>query len=220
MPAPRTPLTRERVLRAGLVIADRDGLDGLTMRALGAAVGVQAMSLYNHVTDKDDILGGLVDLVVAEIGVSWADAPWREAMRQRAEAAHRVLLAHPWATGLLMSRANVGPAMLTYIDRTLGCLTRAGFSLPMADHVWNTLDGYIYGFTLYKLNFPFQPSQYAAMAAMFLPQVPADRYPTMHALTVEVAAGRHDGLHELGFGLDLLLDGLDGLTRRGELPPG
>lgn len=205
----RQPVTRERVLRAGIAMADTEGLAALTMRALGEALGVQAMSLYNHVNDKEDILDGMVDLVVAEIDVPSRSGPWRDAMRTRALSAHAVLLRHPWACGLLMSRVNVGPWMLRYVDATIGCLQAAGFPLPLADHAWNALDSYIYGFTLQKLNFPFEAEEYAKVAAGYLPHLSAEQYPAMHALTTLVAAGRHDGLHDLEFGLELLLDGLE-----------
>lgn len=190
-------------------MADEQGLASLSMRALGDALGVKAMSLYNHVPNKDDILDAIVDLVVSEIQVPSASDPWRTAMHERALSAHAVLLRHPWACGLLMSRVNVGPAMLRYIDATLGCLHRAGFSLPMADHAWNAMDSYIYGFTLHKLNFPFEAHEYSKMAASYLPSLSAEQYPAFRALTELVATGAHDGLHELEFGLGLILDGLE-----------
>jgi len=207
--ATRAPLTREGVLRAAVTLADEQGLASLSMRTLGAALGVQAMSLYNHVANKDAILDGIVDQVVGEIEVPSTVGPWREAMRRRAISAHTVLLRHPWACALLMSRANVGPCMLRYVDATLGALVGGGFSLPLADRAWNTMDSYIYGFTLHKLNFPFQPEEYAQVAAGYLPHLSAAQFPSMHALTTLVATGRHDGLHDLTFGLDLLLDGLE-----------
>ena len=209
----RTPLTREAVLRAAVSIADAQGLDALSMRALGAALGVQAMSLYKHVANKDAILDAIVDVVVGEIELPSRADPWKLAMRRRALSAHAVLLRHPWACGLMMSRMNVGPAMLRYVDATLGCLQAGGFSLPLADHAWNAMDSFIYGFTLHKLNFPIQEGAYAAMAAAYLPSLPAAQFPAMHALTVMVASGEHDGLHDLAFGLDLLLDGLQALLR-------
>ena len=215
----RPPLTRERVLREAVLMADEHGLAGLTMRALGARLGVQAMSLYNHVANKDDVLDGIVDLVVAEIAVPSAADPWRTAMRARALSAHAVLLRHPWACGLLMSRVNVGPAMLRYLDATIGCLHGAGFSLAMADHAWNALDSYLYGFTLQKLNFPLAEDQYAAMAAAYLPMLSAAQHPAFRALTEEVATGRHTGLHALTFGLELLLDGLERVRVGGAGPP-
>jgi AcrR family transcriptional regulator len=202
------------VLLAGIDLADREGLAALTMRALGAELGVQAMSLYNHVANKDELLDGMVDLVVREIEVPSLTGPWKDAMRRRAVSAHAVLLRHPWACSLLMSRANVGPAMLRYVDATIGCLLQAGFPLKQVDHAWNALDSFIYGFTLQKLNFPFEAGDYARMAASFLPSLPAQQYPAMRALTLEVANGRHDGLHDLEFGLELLLDGLERLLER------
>lgn len=210
-PESRLPLTRERVLRAAITMADQQGLASLTMRALGEALGVQAMSLYNHVSNKDDILDGMVDLVVSEIEVPSQSDPWKLTMARRAASAHAVLLRHPWACGLLMARTNVGPGMLRYFDATLGCLHRAGFSLPMADHARNALDSFIYGFTLQKLNFPFEADQYSKVAASYLPGLSAEQYPSMHALTVLVVSGAHDGLHDLEFGLDLILDGLERL---------
>lgn len=207
----RQPLTQERVLRAALDLADQQGLAQLSMRSLGAALGVQAMSLYNHVANKDALLDGIVDRVVSEIQVPSQAVPWRMAMHQRAVSAHTVLLRHPWACGLLMSRVNVGPAMLRYVDATIGCLHRAGFSLPMVDHAWNAMDSFIYGFTLQKLNFPFEADQYSKIAAAYLPSLSAQQYPFMRALTEDVALGRHNGLHELDFGLNLILDGLERL---------
>lgn len=219
---PRPGLTRERVLRAAVTLADTQGLDALTMRALGEALGAHAMSLYNHVSDKEDILDGMVDLVVGEIAVPVPGAPWQAEMRRRAVSAHAVLLRHPWACGLMMAQSNVGPMRIRYVDATLGCLHAAGFSLPLADRAWTALDSYIYGFTLLKLNFPFEPGQYAAVAAAYLPSLSATQFPAMHALTSLVATGRHDGLHELTFGLDLLLDGLERVRAAalGSAPPG
>lgn len=144
------------------------------------------------------------ELQLPEVG-----GDWRAAMRGRALTAHHVLMAHPWATMLLVSRMNVGPNMLRYIDRTVGCLREAGFSWAMADHAWNTLDAFTYGFTLQRLNFPLRPEEYAAAARQFLPMIPPAQYPYMNGLSQEVIAGRHDGLQHLELGLELLLDGLE-----------
>lgn len=206
---PRATLTRERVLRAAIAFADAQGLASLSMRALGEELGVHAMSLYNHVANKDDLLDGIVDLVVGEIQVPSASAPWKSAMADRAYSAHAVLLRHPWACALLMSHVNVGPAMLRYVDATISCLYGAGFSLPMVDHAWNALDSHIYGFTLQKLNFPFEPGQYSKIAAGYLPSLDPAVHPGLQVLTALVASGSHDGVHDLGFGLGLLLDGLE-----------
>jgi AcrR family transcriptional regulator len=210
----RPPLTRAKVLSAALRLADHDGLEALSMRNLAQALKVEAMSLYNHVAGKEEILAGLVELVVAEIDVPRiGGADWRVAMRQRAQAAHAALTRHPWATMLFVSRVNVGPNMLRYVDATLGCLRAAGFSYPLADHAWNAMDAYIYGFTLQKKNFPVDPGQYAATAAAFLHLIPVEEFPALHGLSKQVIAGRHDGLHELEFGLELILAGLEKLRR-------
>ncbi len=209
--ATRAPLTKDRVLTAAVALADEIGLASLSMRRLGQELGVEAMSLYKHVASKDDILDGIVDIVAAEIEVPKIGGDWKRAMRRRAISAHEVLMRHPWATMLIVSRANVGPAMLGYVDATIGCLTEAGFSYAVADHAWNAIDSHVYGFTLQKLNFPFEPDEYASVAEAFLPMIPVDRYPHLHGLSQEVIARRYDGLHDFEFGLDLILAGLEGL---------
>jgi AcrR family transcriptional regulator len=209
----RPPLTRAKVLAAALRMADKGGIESLSMRNLAQALKVEAMSLYNHVEGKEDILDGLVDLVAGEIDLPRIGDDWREAMRQRAHSAHAVLNLHPWATMLFVSRVNVGPNMLRYVDATIGCLRQAGFPYPMADHAWNALDAYIYGFTLQKRNFPLHPSEYAAAAKAFLHLIPVEQFPYLNGMSQEVIAGRHDGLHQLELGLELLLDGLERMRR-------
>lgn len=210
----RTPLSPDRVLTTALRLADKKGLEALSMRNLAQALKVEAMSLYNHVPGKERLLDGLVELVVGELALPDVGGDWRAAMRGRVLSAHRVLMAHPWATMLLVSRINVGPNMLRYIDRTVGCLREAGFSWAMADYAWNTLDAFTYGFTLQRLNFPLEPQDYAAAARQFLPMIPSSRFPYMNGLSQEIIAGRHDGLQPIGLGLDLLLDGLESLRSR------
>jgi AcrR family transcriptional regulator len=205
----RPPLTRAKVLSAALRMADKGGIEALSMRNLAQALKVEAMSLYNHVVSKEDILDGLVELVASEIDVPRSGGDWKAAMRQRASSAHAVLTRHSWATMLFVSRVNVGPNMLRYVDATIGCLRAAGFSYPMADHAWTALDAYIYGFTLQKRNFPLDPSEYASAAKQFLPLIPVEQYPYLNGMSQEVIAGRHDGLHQLEFGLELILAGLE-----------
>jgi AcrR family transcriptional regulator len=205
----RAPLSPEKVLRAALAMADKGGIESLSMRNLARALKVEAMSLYNHVEGKEKILDGLVDLVAGEIDLPRSGGDWKEAMRQRARSAHAVLMAHPWATMLFVSRFNVGPNMLRYVDATIGCLRAAGFSYPMADHAWNALDAYIYGFSLQKRNFPLDPSAYAPAAKAFLHLIPVEQFPYLNGMSQDVIAGRHNGLHQLEFGLELILDGLE-----------
>lgn len=211
----RAPLTTEKVLKTALRMADKKGIESLSMRNLGQALKVEAMSIYNHVPSKESLLDGLVELVVGELEPPEVGSEWRGAMRRRALTAHRVLMQHPWATMLLVSRMNIGPNMLRYIDRTVGCLREAGFSWAMADHAWNTLDAFVYGFTLQRLNFPLEPQQYAPAAQQFLPMIPVEQFPYMNGLSQEIIAGRHDGLQHLELGLELLLNGLEQLRRLG-----
>ena len=207
--AVRVPLTRQKVLSAALKMADKGGIEALSMRNLAQALKVEAMSLYNHVKGKEDILDGLVELVASEIELPTVGGEWKEAMRRRAKSAHAALTRHPWATMLFVSRLNIGPHMLRYVDATIWCLRDAGFSYPDADHAWNALDAFIYGFTLQKRNFPLEPGQYAAAAKQFLPLIPAQQFPGLNGMSQEVIAGRHDGLHQLEFGLELILAGLE-----------
>ena len=215
----REPLSKQRVLLAAVRIADEEGIAALSMRRLGQALGVEAMSLYKHVANKDDLLAGIVDIVAAEIERPAIGGDWQRSMRRRAVSAHEVLLRHPWATMLIVSRANVGPAMLGYVDATIGCLKEAGFSYAMADHAWNAIDSHVYGFTLQKLNFPFEPSEYAAMAKAFLPMIPAVQFPYLNGMSQQVIDGQHNGLHDFEFGLDLIVDGLAAcLTKSSSVP--
>lgn len=204
----RPPLTRDQILGAALTLADTEGLDPLSMRRVAAALGVEAMSLYNHIANKDDLLDAMVDHVIGEIALPALGGDWRAEIRQRAVSAHGVLLRHPWAALLILSRINTGPNMLRYVNATVGCLREAGFSYAQADHAWNAIDSHVYGFTVQVLKFPFKPEEYAPAARAYLPMIPPE-LPYFRDLTVEVAEGRHNGLHAFTFGLDLILDGLE-----------
>jgi AcrR family transcriptional regulator len=210
--APRTPLTRERVLRAAIRLADEGGVESLSMRKLGRELRLSAaMSLYNHVANKGDLLDGMVDLVVSEIEVPSVGGDWKAAMRRRAISAHQILLRHPWAGLLMVSRVNTGPAMLRYVDSTIGTLMEAGFSFELADRAWNALDSHLYGFTLQKLNFPFASEQVPEAAKTFLPLAPPAAFPYLTAMGRHTMEPGYVGLPEFEFGLDLILDALERL---------
>src|SRR5215472_9097154 len=144
--AHRAPLSRDRVLRAAVALADTGGISSLSMRKLGEALGVEAMSLYNHVASKGDLLDGMIDVVFGEIDLPPGDVDWKSAMRQRAISVREALRRHPWAIGLMESRTSPGPATLRHHDAVLGCLRGAGFSIEMTAHAYSLLDSYIYGF--------------------------------------------------------------------------
>jgi len=198
------------VLRAAVALADTAGIDSLTMRKLGQELEVEAMSLYNHVANKDDILDGMVDLVFGEIELPPDQAEWKPAMRKRAISAHEALLRHPWATSLMQSRTNPGPATLTHHDAVLGSLRRAGFTLVMAAHAVSVIDGYVYGFALQQINIPLQsPEQVAEVGENLLRQL-AGQYPHLAEMIVEHALKPgYDYAQEFEFGLDMILDGLE-----------
>ncbi len=209
----RAPLSRERVLRAALALADEGGIEALTMRRLGERLQVEAMSLYNHIAGKDDILDGIVDLVFSEIALPSDSADWKAAMRRRAVSARDILLRHPWATSLMQSRTKPGPATLRHHDSVIGSLRKAGFSVDMAAHAFSVMDGYIYGFSLQQVNLPSHTSaESAALAENILRELPAREYPYLAEMIVKHALKPdYDYGEEFEFGLDLILDGLEGL---------
>jgi AcrR family transcriptional regulator len=211
VPGSRARLSRELVLQAAVELADATGIDSLTMRKLGEELGVEAMSLYKHVASKSELLDGMVDLVFGEIPLPVDGVPWREAMRQRAVDVRAALARHPWATGLMESRASPGMATLRHHDAVLGVLRRAGLSIPLTAHAYSALDSYIYGFAMQERALPFEDGEQAAevVRAIFDP-MPADQLPHLTELTLQhVLQPGYDYGDEFGFGLDLLLDGLE-----------
>jgi AcrR family transcriptional regulator len=204
---PRRKLSRDGILAAALSLADAEGIDALSMRRLGQALGVEAMSLYKHVSGKEDILDGIADLVMLEVDVPARDRPWRDAVRGSAISAHRALLRHPWASAVLESRRNPGPARLGYLDAMVSVLRDAGFDLADVARAFGAIDSHVYGFTLQVLAWPFDvresPDEVAAMAAWF-----GDTYPGLHAMA-DLALSEPGVPIEIEFGLDLILDGLE-----------
>lgn len=211
MATTRIPLSRERVLRAAVALADREGLDALSMRRLGRELGVEAMSLYNHVANKEEILRGILDLVMAEIPPPCAAGDWQAALRANAIAAHEVLLRHPWACALVLQPANASPARWRWMDGVLRTLREAGFSVELTHHAYHALDSHIIGFTLWLVSLPALGEQLNELAADFLRDFPAADYPWMLEHIEYHLADTHDDADEgtFAFGLDLILDGLE-----------
>lgn len=208
---PRTPLSKERVLRTAVVLADTGGVATLSMRKLADRLGVEAMSLYHHVANKDEILDGMVDIVFGEVELPADGDDWKSVMRQRALTFRLVLARHPWAIGLMESRANPGPATLRHHDTVIGTLRAAGFSIAMAAHAFSVLDSYIYGFALQELNLPFDTSKEPEEEVReILQHMPGDAYPHLAAMAVEhIMKPGYAYADEYEFGLDLILDGLE-----------
>lgn len=211
--AARPRLNRHLVLQKALEVADREGIQALTMRKLAQELGVEAMSLYYHVAGKDQLLDGMIDLVFAEIELPSGEGDWKPALRARAISAREALIRHPWALGLMESRTAPGEATLRHHDAVLGCLRKSGFSVAAAAHAYSLLDSYIYGFALQEINLPFNTSDEAApVAASMMAQMPPGQYPYLTEMAVEhVLQPGYAYSHEYEVGLELILDGLQKL---------
>ena len=202
------------MLRAAIALADEGGIEALSMRKLAKELGVEAMSLYNHVTNKDDVLGGILDAAWGEIVVPTGEADWKTEIREIAVSAHEALLRHPWAPGLRM-RQNPGSARMRYGDSLLGCFRNAGFSKDLTYHGYHIIESYILGYTDQVLSYrAVDPEQFGDIAASFVRGEFADEYPhfTEHAL--QHMEEDHDDVNAYELGLDLLLDGLEKLRDR------
>lgn len=204
---PRIPLTTDRVLRAAMELADAEGLAAVTMRRVGEELGVEAMSLYNHVANKAEVLEGIVDLVAAQIDGGDEVDDWRAAVRHRAIAAHDALLRHPWAAALWV-RTTVGPARMAHMDALLRTLRRGGFPEDLLDLAFHTLENHVTGHAMQRVSFAMTPEEMADGAARFLAQLEVDAYPEL-AAHVRWHAEAPPGDDAFTFGLDLILDGLE-----------
>jgi AcrR family transcriptional regulator len=208
---PRAPLTRERILHAAIELADKDGIEALTMRRLGHGLGVEAMSLYNHVEDKEDILDGVAELIAAQFEVPTGNPDWKTSMRSCAISVHEVLVRHPWASSIIESRVRAGPVRLRLLDAQVSALTGAGFPMPIIIRTLVALDSHTYGFTLQEQAWTLPPDEAPERAAALADDLPADTYPNVAAMLDFVTTTRPGTLVDFAFGLDLLLDGLERL---------
>jgi AcrR family transcriptional regulator len=213
-PSPRSvtriPLSRDRVLRAAIDLADAGGIGSLTMRRLAQELGVEAMTLYYHVANKDDILNGIADVVVGEIELPSPGADWRDALRKTAVSAHQVLLGHRWAASLVLSSSGFSEARMRWMNSVLGALREAGFSAEMTDHAYHALDSHIMGFTLWVVGMDLgTDDEVADLAANFLREFPREELPHLAEHIEQHMKPRNpDDEGEFAFGLDLILDGL------------
>jgi AcrR family transcriptional regulator len=199
----REPLTRERVLRAAIGVADAEGIEALTMRRLGQATGVEAMSLYHHVAGKDDVLGGAVDLLIDEIPVVGPSADWRRALRDQAMAGRAQFARHPWAAALLIAGSTPRRAYLQYLDRITGIMLSGGLSHQLAHTAMHVLDTRVFGFSG---EFVTMPADLGPEIAGIIDGSRADLYPHIAETMGHIV---HDEDAEFAFALDLLLDGLE-----------
>lgn len=215
----RTPLSKERVLLAALALADESGIESISMRKLAQMLGVKAMSLYNHVANKDEILDGIADMITSEIEIPDIKTDWKVAMRQKAISVREVLLRHPWV--LSTYRVNYGSTRMRYYDSVIGILREAGFSIKMAYQAFMAMDSYVYGFALHEVISPFKVEERPDIAATMQPRITAEDYPYI-AESMGYLLGsnsQEDSTSrsfesEFEFGLNLLLDGLERFKNR------
>ena len=222
-PRTRRPLTKKRVLEKAIAVADKDGIEALSMRKLGQALGVEAMSLYNHVTNKSELVAAMVDSVVDQFELPDDEPRWDAAIRRCAVRAHELLTEHPWACSLALLPSDIhtiGGPRIRYMEWLLRRLREAGFSPELAYSAYHTLDSHIFGFTLWQLghaNATLMPTDgqtveefVARMLEQMRPQYP---YLAEHG-EQHMAPEAPDGKQEFAFGLDLILEGLKQRRRK------
>jgi len=208
--AKMAPLNLARTLQVALVIADDEGLEAVTMRRLARELGVEAASLYHHVSGKDQILDGLVDAVAAEIEPPVPSTDWRAAISERAYNTRTVLGRHPWSVSLMASRKTPGPATLGLLETGIRCFREGGFSITEAAHAISVVDSYVHGFVLQEVNLPFRDeSELAAMTGAIMETFPASEFPYLFEMTVEhVLKPGYDYGKEFDSGLSVVLNGV------------
>ncbi|MGH2977550.1 MAG: TetR/AcrR family transcriptional regulator C-terminal domain-containing protein [Gaiellaceae bacterium] len=207
----RKPLSRDRILETALVLVDEEGIEALSMRKLGQALGYEAMSLYNHVANKDDLLDGILDLVLAEMEPPDPDGGL-PAIRAAALSAHEALTTHAWAASLLMAPSRVRPARIAFMNALLGALRGAGFSAETTYHAYHALDAHIIGFSLWASTHGKMPENIEDTRTWFEQMIPAATLPYLHEHGLQhIDPGPHHDVSAFEFALDLLLGGLEPL---------
>jgi AcrR family transcriptional regulator len=204
----RAPLSRDRVLDAGVALADAEGINSVTMRRLGRELGVEAMALYNHINNKDDLLDGILDRVAAEIELPEGSPDWRNHARRRAISAHAALVRHPWAGALWTTRINLGLARLRYLDSALRSLREAGFPPDLLDRTFHAVENHIVGHAMQTVGLQMDRSEMLEMGEQIFGSFPVKQYPDL-AAHIHYHLEQQQSTDEFEFGLDLLLDGLE-----------
>jgi AcrR family transcriptional regulator len=209
----RTHLSKERVLRTAVALADRHGIEWLSMRKLADELGAGAMSLYYYVPNKEELIDGMVDIVFSEIEPPPLGVDWKTAMRRRAHSTREVLNRHRWAVGLMEGRANPGPASARMHEAVLGCLRRAGFSIETTIQAMSVQDAYIYGFALQEKGLPFESAEESTVVAeeqaRQIEALAADFPYLAEVVAGHVAKVGYDFAEAFEYGLELILEGLE-----------
>lgn len=206
-------LSKRRVAREAVRLADREGVDGLSMRRLATALDAGAMSLYHYVANKEELLDAMIDIVFEEIELPSENDDWQSAMRQQAVSAREALARHPWAISLMESRTTPGPANLRHREAITACLRKAGFSPLMATHANWLISSQIYGYALQEASLPFDTADELADMTenVYLPQLPSEEFPYLNESAAALLAEGYDPAEEFLFGLDLVLSALEPL---------
>ena len=202
----RSTLNRERVLLAAIAIADRDGIDGLSMRKLGEELNVEAMSIYNYIANKDELLDAMSDYIVNTFERPATDLDWKTALRRCTLSAHKTLWAHPWLCALNMSRPKISTASLKYAESITGVLRSAKFSNQLTHHALHAIDNHLFGSTLQEISLITGMQTSSPEINAILLQQMVNKYPNISHVIVDAV---HDHEVEFEFVLDLLLDGLE-----------
>lgn len=210
----RPRLSKDAIVQAAITLAGQTSIDALSMRKLADALGVEAMSLYNHVKNKEDLLDSMLDVVVQQMYIPDLNGNWRQEIHRATLSSHQVLVANPWASVLMVSRPSVGLAKLAHFNAIQGCFCTAGLNPQMADKVRIVIDGYLYGSTLQHILYAQTEQDRPERAAQFLPHLSVEQYPHSYALVKIVADGLYDGKHDFEFGLNLLLDGIQHIVQQ------
>jgi AcrR family transcriptional regulator len=214
----RLPLSRERILRTAVALADRGGVESASMRKIAQELGVVPMALYNHVSGKDALLDGMVDVVVGEIDPPAPDVDWKTAVRRRILSARRALLLHPWASRVIESRTDPTPTVLGYMDSMIGMFRAGGFSIDLTHHAMHAMGSRMMGFSQELFN---DSADAAPEVEAEMYEAMADTYPFIYELVLtithddaSVVGSGCDDQFEFEFALDLMLDGLEKLRDR------
>ena len=211
--ASRVPLSRDRIVKAAVALADAAGFDSFSMRNLADELDAAPMSLYRHVANKDDLIDGMVDIVFSEMYPPAIKGDWKTELRERGISARAALQRHPWAVGLMETRVHPGVASAVHHNATMGCLREAGFPFREAVHAYNLLDSYTYGFALQELTIPFDTPEESAEMAKTTVGDRGEEYPYLAEVVVELGKKGYDYTEEFEFGLDFILDGFERFKR-------
>jgi AcrR family transcriptional regulator len=207
--AKKTPLSKARIVRAAVALADAGGFESLSMRSLAQELDTAPMSLYRHFASKEELLDGMIDVVFSEMYSPAIGGAWKTELRERGIRAREALRRHPWAVGLMETRMSPGPASAEHHNAVMGCLREAGFPFRDAVHAYNVLDAYTYGFALQEKTIPFETPEESAEMAEITVGERGSEHPYLAEVVSEFAtSGGYDYAEEFAFGLDLILDGL------------